>query len=94
MSVQISEYKTIKFKDSIDDSLMSSLVYKFNCNKSNCIYVDKTKRHFANALELHKNIITFDIFPFSAILEHVNNPNHENYPITSDQKHLAVDKEP
>ena len=61
-----------KFKDSIDDSVMSCLVYKFNCNSCNTIYVDKTMRHLAvNISERteasYGTLISLIPPPFSAI---------------------------
>ena len=69
---------------------MSSLIYKFNYNICNSIYVDKTTRHLAVRISEHMGVLYRTLLPlssppFSAIREHLNISDHENYSITPEQ---------
>ena len=73
-----------KFKDSVDDSLVSSQIYKFDCNRCNSIYVGKTTTHLAVYIIEHigisyRTLLLSSLPPFSVIREHVNISDHENY---------------
>ena len=79
-------------------SLVSSLIYKFDCNKCNSIYVGKTTRHLAVRISKHmgvsyRTLLPLSSSPFSAIRKHVNISDHENYSIMPEQfKIIARDQ--
>ena len=64
-----------KFKDSIDDFLMSSLVYKYNRNRYNYIYVGKTTRHIAIGISEYIGVSYRTSTALSGIREDTNDPN-------------------
>ena len=78
-----------KFKDNIPTPLMSSLVYQYNCNRCNSIYVGKTTRHLATRISEHRGIsprtgAQLGKPIFSSIRNHVYNIHNSNL-ISPDQ---------
>ena len=78
-----------KFKDTIPIPLRSSLVYKYNCNRCNSVYVGKTSRHLSTRVSEHLGVsyrtsVPLTNPPFSAIRNHTHN-NHNNYTISPNE---------
>ena len=76
----------LKFKDTTDRPLISMLVYKYEFNRYNSIYIAKKSFHLCNHVSKHKWISFRSGFqlnspPFSSIRRHLyNNLNkHPNY---------------
>ena len=72
-----------KFKNNIPTPLVSLLVYQYNCNRYNSIYVGKTTRHLATKISEHKGVshrtgaqLSSPIF--SSIRNHVNDTHNSN----------------
>ena len=53
-SNRLSNY--FNFKDKIPKSLLSGVVYKYQCGRCNSVYIGKTKRHWEKRLEEHLSI--------------------------------------
>ena len=78
-----------KFKDTIPIPLRSSLVYKYNCNRCNSVYVCKKSRHLSTRVSEHLGVsyrtsLPLSNPPFSAIRNHTNS-NHNNYTISPNE---------
>ena len=78
------------FKDTVADTLRSSLIYKFQCSRCNSTYVGKTTRHLGTRISEHlgvsyRTLLPLTSPPFSAIREHTANPYHQNYKISAEQ---------
>ena len=76
------------FKDRVPDSLRSSLVYKFTCDRCQSVYVGKTSRHLAVRISEHlgESYRTGSLLsspPFSATRNH--SELHNNHKVTPDQ---------
>ena len=68
------------------------LIYKYEYNRCNSIYISKTSRHLCNRVNEHKGIsfrsgLQPTTPPFSELREHThNNPNeHQNYSISDEE---------
>ena len=77
-----------RFKDSVPDSLISSLVYKFQCDRCQSVYVGKTTRHLTVRISEHigESYRTGSALaspPYSSIRDH--SQTHNNHRITRDQ---------
>ena len=73
-----------KFKDSVSDSLMSSLIYQFNCNRCESVYMGKTTRHLVVHISEHigisyRTILPLTSPPFSAIFYCKTGKNEEYF---------------
>ena len=75
-----------RYKDVIPKELQSSIIYKYNCNCCNAMYIGRTKRHLSERIFQHlgKSLRTNRPLKnpcYSAIRQHSENLDH---PITKD----------
>ena len=49
-------WKLFRFKNRIDKPYVSMLIYKYELNRCNSIYIDKTSRRLCNRVSEHKGI--------------------------------------
>ena len=66
-----------KFKDKMPDSIQSSVIYNFTCNRCNAVYIGKTSRYLSTRIAEHMGIsfrtgLTLTSQPFSQISNHVS----------------------
>ena len=86
-----------KFKDTVPLPLMSSLVYKYICNRCQSVYIGKTSRHLSTRISEHMGVsyrtaVPLTSPPFSAIRNHIDH-NHTNYTISPDE-FTIIDRAP
>ena len=86
-----------RFKDTVPLPLMSSLVYKYVCNRCQSVYIGKTSRHLSTRISEHMGVsyrtsVPLTSPPFSAIRNHTDH-NHTNYTISPDE-FTIIDRAP
>ena len=81
-----------KFRDKMPDSIQSSVIYKYTCNRCNAVYIGKTSRHLSTRIAEYMGIsfrtgLTLTSPPFSQIRNHVSEEQetHHNYNINKEQ---------
>ena len=74
------------------DSIQSSVIYKYTCNRCNAVYIGKTSRHLSTRIAEHMGIsfrtgLNLTSPPFSQIRNHVSEEQetHHNYNINKEQ---------